>query len=46
MDHPRLILITGITDTPRLGLWLDTSNLGVNETVERILTKLEAARVG
>lgn len=33
------------SDTPRLGLWLDTSELGVEETVDRILTDLDAARV-
>ncbi|MEZ4712652.1 MAG: phosphotransferase [Caldilineaceae bacterium] len=29
-------------ETPRLGLWLDTSNLTVDETVDRILAHLAA----
>lgn len=33
------------TETPRLGLWLDTSNLSVDETVEQILNGLAQARV-
>jgi predicted kinase len=33
------------TETPRLGLWLDTSNLTVDATVDRILTDLSRARV-
>ena len=33
------------TQTPRLGLWLDTSGMTVEETVERILEGLEEARV-
>jgi predicted kinase len=33
------------TGTPRLGLWLDTSNLTVDETVDRILTDLAQAQV-
>jgi chloramphenicol 3-O-phosphotransferase len=32
-------------ETPRLGLWLDNSDLTVAETVERILGDLESARV-
>jgi predicted kinase len=33
------------TETPRLGLWLDTSNLTVEETIDRILIDLAQARV-
>ncbi|WP_437731903.1 AAA family ATPase [Sorangium sp. So ce1335] len=33
-------------ETPRLGLWLDTSDLTVGETVDRILARLSEARVG
>jgi predicted kinase len=33
------------TETPRLGLWLDSSTLTVAETVDYILTHLRAARV-
>ncbi len=33
-------------DTPRLGLWLDTSDLTVAETVDHILANLAQARVG
>jgi chloramphenicol 3-O-phosphotransferase len=33
------------TDTPRLGLWLDTSALSVAETVDTILARLDEARV-
>lgn len=33
------------TQTPRLGLWLDTSTLTVSETVDRILERLPEARV-
>lgn len=32
-------------ETPRLGLWLDTSNLNVDESVDRILAGLDQARV-
>ncbi|XXX74684.1 AAA family ATPase [Sorangium sp. So ce134] len=32
-------------ETPRLGLWLDTSDLAVEETVDEILARLEDARV-
>jgi predicted kinase len=32
-------------NTPRLGLWLDTSNLTVDETVAALLTRLEEAAV-
>ena len=32
-------------ETPRLGLWLDTSDLTVPETVDYILTNLEQAKV-
>ncbi len=32
-------------ETPRLGLWLDTSRLNVPDTVERILASLDAAEV-
>jgi predicted kinase len=32
-------------ETPRLGLWLDNSNLTVAETVEHILANLASARV-
>jgi cytidylate kinase len=32
-------------ETPRLGLWLDSSNLTVAETVEHILANLASARV-
>lgn len=31
--------------TPRLGLWLDSSDLTVEETVDRILANLELARI-
>lgn len=33
------------TETPRMGLWLDTSNLSVEETVDYILTHLDQAQV-
>lgn len=33
------------TQTPRLGLWLDSSELTVDETVDHILANLAAARV-
>jgi chloramphenicol 3-O-phosphotransferase len=33
-------------DTPRWGLWLDTSDLTVEETVDRVLADLEEARIG
>jgi predicted kinase len=33
------------TETPRLGLWLDTSSLTVGETVEQILARLSEAQV-
>ncbi|MET9763072.1 AAA family ATPase [Streptomyces sp. NPDC006372] len=33
------------TETPRIGLWLDTSELTVGQTVEKILTERERARV-
>jgi hypothetical protein len=32
-------------ETPRLGLWLDSSALSVAQTVEAILARLEEARV-
>ena len=32
-------------ETPRLGLWLDTSDLTVAETVDQILAHLSEARV-
>jgi hypothetical protein len=32
-------------ETPRLGLWLDTSDLSVDETVDQILLHLDQARV-
>lgn len=34
------------TDTPRLGLWLDSSELTVGETVDAILAGRERARIG
>ena len=34
-----------LEETPRLGLWLDTSSLSVGETVDRIMSDLEAAKV-
>jgi hypothetical protein len=34
------------TETPRLGLWLDTSALTAAETVELLLARLDSARVG
>ena len=33
------------TETPRLGLWVDSSALTVAETVDQILANLDAARV-
>ncbi len=33
------------TETPRLGFWLDNSQLAVDETVDAILTNLEQARL-
>jgi ABC-type cobalamin/Fe3+-siderophores transport system ATPase subunit len=33
-------------ETPRLGLWLDTSSLGVEETVEAILGEAGRMRAG
>lgn len=33
------------TETPRLGLWLDTSDLSLDETVATILRRLDDARV-
>ena len=33
-------------ETPRIGLWLDTSTLTVTETVDTILARLDEARVG
>jgi adenylylsulfate kinase-like enzyme len=32
-------------DTPKLGLWLDTSAMTVDETVEAIFAQLDAARI-
>jgi predicted kinase len=32
--------------TPRVGFWLDSSTLSVQETVDRILANLEGARIG
>ncbi len=32
-------------NTPRIGLWLDTSNLSVKETVDAILARIEEAAV-
>lgn len=32
-------------ETPRIGLWLDTSELSVGETVEAILAQRQRARV-
>jgi chloramphenicol 3-O-phosphotransferase len=32
-------------ETPRLGLWLDTSHLTIDETVDQILLKLDQAKV-
>jgi chloramphenicol 3-O-phosphotransferase len=34
------------TETPRLGLWLDSSELTVDETVDAILANLTQARIG
>jgi predicted kinase len=34
------------TETPRIGLWLDTSDLSVEETADAILAGRERARVG
>lgn len=34
-----------VADTPRLGLWLDTSAMTVEQTVERVLAGLPAARI-
>lgn len=34
------------TETPRIGLWLDTSELTVTETVDAILAGRERARIG
>lgn len=33
------------TDTPRLGLWLDTSELTIDETVDTIFARADEARV-
>jgi hypothetical protein len=33
-------------ETPRLGFWLDSSTLSIDETVEAILANLEQARIG
>ncbi len=33
------------TDTARIGLWLDSSDLSIDETVDRILAQLDAAAV-
>ena len=33
------------TDTARIGLWLDSSDLSVDETVDQILARLDAAAV-
>ena len=33
-------------ETPRLGLWLDSSELSVGETVEEILRRIDESRVG
>ena len=32
-------------ETPRLGLWLDSSQLELDETVDEILARLEEARI-
>jgi hypothetical protein len=32
-------------ETPRIGLWLDTSELSVGETVEAIVAERDRARV-
>ena len=34
-----------VESTPRLGLWLDTSALGVDATVEHVLARLDEARL-
>lgn len=34
------------TETPHLGLWLDTSTLTVEETVDAILAQIEQAKLG
>jgi chloramphenicol 3-O-phosphotransferase len=34
-----------VAETPRIGLWLDTSGLTVEATVERVLSELPAARI-
>jgi hypothetical protein len=34
------------TGTPRIGLWLDTSDLTVEQTVDAILAGRDRARVG
>lgn len=34
------------TETPRLGLWLDSSNMTVDETVDRIFAEWDAAHIG
>ncbi len=33
-------------DTPKLGLWLDTSDMTVEETVDAISSQLDSARIG
>ena len=39
-------MVRGLRETtPRLGLWLDTSRLGVAETVDAILARLDDAQV-
>lgn len=49
-ERPRLFLITGImaagksTVAQRLGLWLDTSRLTADETVDAILADLDQAQ--
>jgi hypothetical protein len=33
------------SETPRIGLWLDTSELSVDQTVQTILARLDEARI-
>lgn len=38
-------LAVALSETPRLGLWLDTSRLSVSDTVDRILADVDLARI-
>ena len=44
-DLPDFLRRLVVAETPRIGLWLDTSGLTVEATVGRVLSELPAARI-